>query len=202
MDVYGGRGKVLIAGVGRSGTTFLVRLFTLLGADTGFTAQTMVNHIDAASNAGLETHAGALGRLPRHRIQKNPLFTLELPNLVRAGERIELVIVPLRDLGDAASSRARLGGRAPAGGLWGAVDRETQLDFNRRAICTLLRDATQLDVPLQFLDFDRFGDPRYMYKALGTVTPLPAFEEFEKHHATASRLSVPKAIQQSHSDDV
>ena len=46
--------KVIITGTGRAGTTFLVRLLTELGLDTGYTRDNWQKDYFAHCNAGLE----------------------------------------------------------------------------------------------------------------------------------------------------
>ena len=42
--------KILITGTGRSGTTFLIKLFTFLEYDTGYTKLNYSNHISNNHN--------------------------------------------------------------------------------------------------------------------------------------------------------
>jgi len=46
--------KVIISGTGRAGTTFLVRLLTELGLETGYGPGELDRHIDGNSHGGLE----------------------------------------------------------------------------------------------------------------------------------------------------
>ena len=48
-------GKILIAGTGRTGTSFLIQLFTYLGMDTGYT----INDVDAGINYSRELRPAA-----------------------------------------------------------------------------------------------------------------------------------------------
>src|SRR5882762_280395 len=48
------RRHVVITGIGRAGTTFLVQLLTNLKLETGYTAETLQKGIDENARAGLE----------------------------------------------------------------------------------------------------------------------------------------------------
>src|SRR5450432_2615241 len=146
------KSKIIITGTGRAGTTFLVQLFTELGLDTGYTAQTWRRDYDSHCAAGLE-HDLADGAGPR--ILKNPAFCETLPDLLRRGDfTVEHAIIPIRALEDAAQSRIRIGGEGKTpGGLTGTCDSASQkpalaVDFHR-----LVHTLTTHDIPHTFLDF-------------------------------------------------
>jgi len=91
------RHHAVIAGTGRAGTTFLVQFLAACGIDTG-----EVSHLDERANAGLEI---PLNSPNAPYIAKDPWLytycdTLDLTELA-----IDVVILPLRDLHDAAASR-------------------------------------------------------------------------------------------------
>ncbi|TDK39132.1 hypothetical protein E2F50_03100 [Rhizobium deserti] len=95
---------LLIAGTGRSGTSLLVRLLTKLGLETHVSASGEANwYLDA--NAGLEDlvhHADA--KLPY--VAKSPwLYEFVDSVLARDDITIDGVIIPVRNLAEAASSR-------------------------------------------------------------------------------------------------
>src|SRR3954468_2936704 len=114
--------KVIITGTGRAGTTFLVRLLTEIGLDTGYTRDNWQKDYFAHCNAGLEHELSDPGA---PYIVKNPGLceTLER-ELVRRQVTIDLAIIPIRELEAAASSRIRVGGTngAVPGGLMGTSD--------------------------------------------------------------------------------
>lgn len=109
--------RLVISGTGRSGTTFLVRLLTALGLDTGYVPDGGWYRDDVCGGAGsgdrlggLERHpratfsAEALGALPY--VVKDPRLCHALGPLLDAGTfRAARVLVPVRDLRAAAVSR-------------------------------------------------------------------------------------------------
>jgi len=99
-------GHILISGTGRAGTTLLVRYFTALGFDTGFSVNAPV---DGIANAGLE-------RIPKHGplpyVAKSPFYGEMIDKI-----RVRCCIVPMRRLFDAAESRRRVYREAKKRGL-------------------------------------------------------------------------------------
>src|SRR5271166_3597236 len=100
-------GHVLIAGTGRAGTSFLVRYLTELGLDTELSRQGAAAAWDETANAGLETVplAGQAWDLPY--VLKFPWTDQLIDQILDDGViRLDTVIVPVRDLNEAATSRA------------------------------------------------------------------------------------------------
>jgi hypothetical protein len=94
--------KIAIAGPGRSGTTLLVRLL----AGWGFSVPGEENNWHEAANAGLESR---LGTDSRFEVDKDPWAYQYLETL--SDEQISkysVLIVPIRDLEQAATSRSVL----------------------------------------------------------------------------------------------
>jgi hypothetical protein len=178
--------KVLITGTGRCGTTFLIRLFTLLGLDTGYMPETMEKHTWKHCNAGME-------RPISHKLTfiKNPTLITTLATQVKSFNLF--VIIPLRDFGDAARSRALLG-KNP-GGLWGATDASGQEENYEKWVCKALVDIVQNDIPHVFLDFNRMTtSPDYLYKALEPLMQKygVTYERFQPAWRRADEISKPK----------
>jgi hypothetical protein len=178
--------KFIITGTGRAGTTFCVRLFTHLGLDTGYTPETMENHVWRHCNAGLERPIGH-----KNMILKNPTFLTSLAAYHRSLNLF--VIIPLRELEESAASRAR-NGKNP-GGLWDAKTVEEQVDKYETMMMRALYDIVQNDIPHAFLDFKRMiASWEYMYGALKVmmdrfaVTP----EAFQVAWEKASEVSRPR----------
>ena len=107
-------GKIIIAGTGRAGTSFLVRLLTRLGFDTGFSPDS--DGWKADKRGGCEWTAGITvdcapkvmreiaARWPR--ILKNPDWSFYLKNFVSAGAlNVDHVFIPIREMDEAVSSR-------------------------------------------------------------------------------------------------
>lgn len=94
---------VVISGTGRAGTTFLVELLTNLGLDTGYEKNQLERKKDWIGKAGLEHN---LRNKNCPYIVKDPLFCDYAEQALNNKTiEIEYVIVPIRDLSDAAESR-------------------------------------------------------------------------------------------------
>jgi hypothetical protein len=174
------RKHYLISGVGRSGTTFLVRLLTHLGLETGFTKEQCDTLINPISKAGLEFD---LRSQCCPYIVKNPWFCL-YANEVLQDESIMLdhVLIPIRDLHSAAESRRRVAREGEeAGGLWltesqKVGDQEIILGQNLYSLCFWL---TKYQVPFSFVLFPRLAeDANYLYAALGNLVKDIPFQDF------------------------
>jgi len=154
--------KILITGTGRSGTTILVKLLSRLGLDTGYQMlddEGIEFRINQNSRGGLENYLDADTGNPL--ICKAPQFWDQLPALNKRFN-IKTVFVPMRDLELTAKSRAKHGHRP--GGLWGAHDVNSQMNHNAKVIYQITIDCARHDIPLTFIDFDRFtNDLAYAY---------------------------------------
>lgn len=110
-------GKVIITGPGRAGTSFLVRLLTRLGEDTGFTRER--DSYDPKLRAGCEQKAivdlinekatrATISDMPR--VVKSPDWSWVLKPLVQQGWlEVDHVIIPFRDVDVSAKSRLDVG---------------------------------------------------------------------------------------------
>jgi hypothetical protein len=124
------RRHLLIAGTGRAGTSFLVRFLTELGLETHI-SRFGENPWDQASQAGLEDLPVAAGLENLPHVFKTP-WAYQLIEQMLADPAIELeaVIIPMRDLVEAAASRSivelqAIHGQAP----WMARIRRTWEDW-------------------------------------------------------------------------
>jgi len=163
------QGHLLIGGTGRAGTTLLVRYFTALGFDTGFSAEDVAQRVDPISHGGLEHSLGRTvgrgGQLPY--VAKSPYFGEHLGEYLERGElRVRCFILPMRDLFDAAESRrnvsrrAALAGKDPdrhPGGVIKAKQRRGQEQKLAVQFYTLLHGLVSHDVPVRFLRFPEFA---------------------------------------------
>jgi hypothetical protein len=96
---------VFIAGTGRAGTSFLIRYLTELGLDTHI-ARHGCAQFDSNANAGFEDLPLAIeaGQLPY--VVKSPWIGEYIDQILAKPEiKIDAVIVPVRDLMEAAASR-------------------------------------------------------------------------------------------------
>jgi hypothetical protein len=112
-------GKVFITGPGRSGTSFLVQLLTRLGCDTGYEPGAEDFHDEVRAGCEIDIMANvqddpawkvrsAFEHSPR--IIKGPGWAYFLKLMIQRGVvEIDHVVMPLRDLTDAASSRLSAG---------------------------------------------------------------------------------------------
>ena len=165
-------GKIVITGTGRCGTTFLVKLFSFLGKDTGFTRETYEKHIAKNCNSGLEMRLDS-----GHDVIKNPEFMNQLTALAKSNPRC--VIVPIREYSDAAASRARHG--FGHGGLWHAQNQQQQVAYYNKIMAGYMLAMAKHDIPTIFLDFVRMTtDKQYLYNKLINVLDGVKFEVFAK----------------------
>jgi hypothetical protein len=164
-------GKILIAGTGRAGTSFLMRLLTRCGFDTGFTPES--DGYNESIRAGCELQWGQnmaedpplkewLDGSPR--IIKSPFLSLHLPAIIEGGTKIDYVIVPVRELTDATKSRLH------AGLAWQSTDFATELDHLNYVLTRCIDDCLKLELPFKVLTFPRHvKDSNYLVMKLAEV---------------------------------
>jgi len=184
--------KIIITGTGRTGTTFLVRLLTELGLDTGYTRQSWPRDYFAHCEAGLERDILAADS---PYIVKNPGLCGTLPALLSAGRlAVDHVLVPIRELSDAAQSRIRIGGangKVP-GGLTGTADPAAQKGILAENFHRLMHTLADHDIPLTLLHFPRVAlDCEYAFAKLHFLAPGVGRDPFD---AAFRRVSRPELI--------
>lgn len=181
------RHHLLIAGTGRAGTSYLVQYLTACGLETHL-SRNPNSWIDENANAGLEDFPEKNADLPY--VVKSPwLYEFVEDLLARDDIQVDAVIVPMRDLVEAATSRvvnelrARLGREDIPGELtrwhtWGIVPGGTVYSLNPIDQARLLsmgfhqviHACVKKRVPLIFLEFPRFiTDGEYLYEQLRSV---------------------------------
>jgi hypothetical protein len=205
-DIKPGR-HLAIAGTGRAGTSFLVHYLTDLGLDTTLSRHGNTAFWDEKANAGLEENLATISAEKLPYVVKSP-WAFESIDLVLSRPDIVLdaVVVPVRDLVEAATSRAVLERQAvhqaapwmvEANGSWetwgttagGLLYSLNPLDEGRLLAVGfhhLLERLTTAEVPVVLLAFPKFAqDPKYLYRQLrpwlpSSVTELMASEVHQK----------------------
>jgi hypothetical protein len=181
--------KILITGTGRSGTTFLIKLFSFLNFDTGYGLENYKSHIRDNCNSGMERPY-----TDNHYILKSPDFMKNIEDLVKDDKIIiKNVIIPVRDLKISSKSRVRHGNNA--GGLWNANDELSQISFYQKIISNYIFISTKYDLKTIFIDFDRMiDDPKYLFNKLKDILDEKDidFETFNNnYYSIASSSSKP-----------
>jgi hypothetical protein len=163
---------LIISGTGRTGTTYLMKLFTKLGLKTGFTEADFA--VDKNANAGLEWGDILSPNAPY--ILKLPHFCDHLDAIAQRGDFIvDHAIVPMRDLYSAAESRREVvrnagPGVQPSlvtGGLFGTDVPEQQERMLTIKLYQLMYAIAKHDIPLTLLLYPRLkDDPFYLFDKL------------------------------------
>jgi hypothetical protein len=167
------RHHLLISGTGRAGTTFLVQLLGRLGLDIGY--DNPAAEIAPHCLAGLERD---LGDPTAPYVVKNPRLCDELDSFMNRGDiAIDHILIPMRDLYEAAESRrdvvrrvgANLGDRV-IGGTWPGTDPHRQEEALALKFYALMRAISQHDIPHTLLEFPRLAqDANYLFAKLAPV---------------------------------
>lgn len=186
---------IIISGIGRSGTTFLVKIFTELGMDTGFTPGDYP--IFDNCNAGLEI---SLKKVNSPYIVKDPRLCDYLPEVIALGKVIEHAFIPVRKLEHAVGSRLSVqqrslhlseAGKSVPGGLWDVSSGDQQQSVLTEKFYRLVQNLTVFDIPTTFIDFPRFAnDPIYLFEKLQPVLKV----NFECFQEAYFRIADPSAI--------
>jgi hypothetical protein len=201
---------LLIAGTGRAGTSFLVRYLTGLGLETRLSRPGEAGAWYDGANAGLEDlllpdPAG----LPY--VIKSPWtyqFIDEL--LAKPGVQLDAVILPMRDLTEAAASRCiielqQMHDSMPrmneydrtwedfghtAGGIIFSTSPVDQARLLAVGFHHLLDRLVRADIPVILLSFPRFAkDPDYLYRKLApALPPTITLEQGRAAHAGTADL--------------
>ncbi len=174
----GPRHHVLFTGTGRAGTTFLIKLLTELGLDTGFSPKTKV---DPNARAGLERSIDAFSPY----IVKSPRLAKEIETILNTRNVVlDHVFVPVRDLTAAAKSRIETTrsylndpntakyvpvDKIP-GGLTGTDDPGKQETVLLKRIYNMIEQLAKTDINVTFLHYPRLvTDVDYLYAKLKPI---------------------------------
>lgn len=201
----GTRHHLFITGTGRAGTSFLVRFMAAMGLDTHMQRHLQPGWSDEA-NAGLEDMplGTVTGDLPY--VVKSPWLSEFVDDLLaNKAIHIDAVIVPIRDLVEAATSRvvqelrtshqsqpwpaecshtSETWGTTPGGVVFSL----NPVDQGRLLAVWLYRLIQRLEhaeIPTVFLDFPRLAeDPDYLFRKLQQFLPAGAtLEQARAAHA-------------------
>jgi hypothetical protein len=180
--------KVLITGTGRCGTTFLIKLFSFLGFDTGYNRDNYNLDISTNCNSGMERNYE-----DNYYILKNPMFLCYIEKIIKDKSiTIKNVIIPIRDLNNSAKSRLKHGNQN--GGLWFADDELSQINFYKDILTNYIFISTKYDINTTFIDFDRMiNDKTYLFYKLKIILDEKniGLDEFSLIYDEVSLLSKP-----------
>lgn len=166
---------VLIAGTGRAGTSFLVRLLTRCGVDTGYTkGHEGFNHTIRAGCeriAGTPCNAAVWNKFPY--VMKSPYLSTGIDALHGVHIPIDAVIVPVRNLDDV--YRSRITNKVPWSG-----------DNTREHLAQVLGECIGAclnhNIPLVLLSFNRMflekDGAKYLWDHLSPIFSLTDKNQF------------------------
>ncbi len=181
---------IIVTGVGRSGTTFLMQLFTQLNMDTGF--NDIYDSIDLECNAGMEGFVlNEDEKVPY--IIKSPFLCTKLESILQGNSKIVIdhAIIPIRDLHSASQSRIKIGD-GKQGGLFGTRDPKKQVSTLGVKLYKLMYTLTKYDIPTTMLLFPRIvTDPKYLFSKLA---PLLKDIEYPYFLWAFHRVSSPELV--------
>lgn len=219
IDPQGGNPHrhLVIAGTGRAGTSFLVRYLTALGLDTNLARRGEGAYWDSEANAGLEDLPIFGEEAPY--VVKSPWIS-ECVEQVLADKRLKIdaVIVPVRDLVEAAASRVVLERRAihqshpwmaeqldrpwqtyghTPGGLVYSLNPLDQARLLAVQFHQLVLKVSEAGIPMVFPVFPRIAtDWAYLHQCLGTV--LPAHITAEMARSAHARVADSAKVRVTH----
>ena len=156
--------KILITGTGRCGTTFLIKLFSFLGFNTGYDINNYKLSISSNCNSGMER-----SYKDNYYILKNPTFITDIENISKdTSIKIKNVIIPIRHLKISAKSRVKHDNKD--GGLWNANDELSQIEFYKNILTNYIITSTKYDINTIFIDFDKMiNDKIYLFNKLKNI---------------------------------
>ena len=199
------RHHLLIAGTGRAGTSVLVRVLQACGLETEIARQGQDAFWDSNANAGLET-IPLLGDGNPYLVKSPWSYQFLRELLAHPGIRLDGVIIPVRNLDEAAASRVILELRhhyqhsdamslledawrdqaAVAGGVTYSLEPLDQARILAYSFHRMIEMLLEHDVPMHFIKFPRFvSDIEYLHRCLAPVLPhaMP-FSEFSERMAS------------------
>jgi hypothetical protein len=206
------RHHLLIAGTGRAGTSALVRYLTHLGLETHLSRRGKTADWHEGAQAGLEDLLASSITPDLPYVVKSP-WSYQIINEVLADPcvRLDAVIVPLRDLVEAASSRTILElqqlhqnvswmtqlqatwehwGSTP-GGVVFSLNPVDQARLLAVGLHRLLERLVEAEVPVILLAFPKYaGDADYLFRTLRPLLPPEiSAERAREAHAQTFRTA-------------
>lgn len=173
---------IIITSTGRSGTTFLMLIYSYLGFHTGFNENNFDSYVYQTCNSGLERGKEFIGR---YEAIKSPSFLNKMDEINL--QYVSWVVIPIRDFQKAAKSREFYTNQA--GGLIGnAKNWCEQMTVFDNMIAKYLQDMVKFDIPTIFLDFEKMTQSvEYLFnKITPTFTKQISFEKFQDCYQKAS----------------
>lgn len=171
--------KIMITGTGRSGTTFLMIIYTKLEFDTGF------NDINACiyknCNSGMEGSSRT-----NRKVVKNPKFMFSIDDSVRIFNP-DFIVIPERNIEEVAKSREKH--KFGNGGFVFAQNYKRQLELYNNTIPIFKTKLEKMGINTIFIDFyQMIMSPQYLYEKLTpTFHREINFEEFLEAYTFASK---------------
>lgn len=179
--------KIFITGTGRCGTTFLIKLFSFLKMETGFTKNNYIHSISKNCNSGLER-----AYTSNYKYLKNPCFIIEVDEIYSKFENNIVFIVPVRSFEESAKSRESHG--HANGGFFNAKNFDEQLSFYHKSLSEFMLKTTKYDIEVIFLDFARMiSDKKYLYMKLQDILDHEniSYDQFVCEYEDATLSSKP-----------
>jgi hypothetical protein len=149
----------------------------LLGFDTGYSEEQVLQDVDDISKAGLERVL--LGEPDLPQVIKSPWLSDQIEDALSQGLRVSVAIIPLRNLFEAAESRryvyrqamaANLDALAHPGSLWKVTDPMEQETALAVELYKFLEPLVARNVPIVFLSFPRFVEEAgYFYDQMSSL---------------------------------
>ena len=157
--------KILITGTGRCGTTFLIKLFSFLEYNTGYTRGNYHKNIYANCNSGMEKRYYT----ENFYILKNPDYIHQMEAIVQnKSVKLKHVIIPMRDYTLSAKSRCKYTNKN--GGLWNAGNEQDQITFYNKIMANYVYYMTKYEISTIFIDFDKMiSDKQYLFDKLKVI---------------------------------
>ena len=181
--------KILITGTGRCGTTFLIKLFSFLDFNTGYTRDNYKTFISSNCNSGMERSYNE-----NYYILKNPNIMRNIHEILKdKSVIIKTIIIPIRDLKMSAISRVKH--KNLHGGLLCATNEISQIQYYKDILTHYLYFMTKYDINTIFIDFDKMiNDKTYLFNKIKSIIYEKNidFESFCNIYDEVSLISKPQ----------